>query len=262
MIISDERDKVAEFFAREEMDPPTFVWNPDPETFPHPLMKHFLATWQQMPHAPDRPIPLAKDFDVFAFRSAIGHMMYLDVIDGGRDFRYRVYGSRIAQFSGFDLTGKNLGKSGRAVDQPGFHAGLLQGAGPAAGTVVHATQVPARLSGRDMEPYSGAPCGRVGGDDATAGREHPQWQGTAEYRRPIRLHLNKRWHARGAGRKMTRLMRNEVANSNVALTHRVHKEGAGSAASPVELKRRGNWFTGIRPPGPARGSWRSKGISR
>jgi hypothetical protein len=111
MIISDERDKVAEFFAREEMDPPTFVWNPDPETFPHPLMKHFLATWQQMPHAPDRPIPLAKDFDVFAFRSAIGHMMYLDVIDGGRDFRYRVYGSRIAQFSGFDLTGKNLGKS-------------------------------------------------------------------------------------------------------------------------------------------------------
>lgn len=114
MILSDERDRVAEFFACEQMDPPSFIWNPDPETFPHPLMKHFLATWQSMPHTPERPLPLAADFDVFTFQNALGYMMYLDVIDGGKDFRYRVYGSRIAQFSGFDLTGKCLGH----VDAP------------------------------------------------------------------------------------------------------------------------------------------------
>ena len=109
MILSDERDRVAAFFAREAMDPPTFVWNPDPETFPHLLLKEFLATWQAMPRTDACPLPQVRDFDVFTFRHAIGHMMYLDVIDGGRDFRYRVYGSRIAQFSGFDLTGKYLG---------------------------------------------------------------------------------------------------------------------------------------------------------
>src|SRR3546814_18454171 len=39
-------------------------------------------------------------------RPALGHIMLLDVLDGGADYRYRVYGSEIAQRAGFDMTGK------------------------------------------------------------------------------------------------------------------------------------------------------------
>ena len=34
--------------------------------------------------------------------------MLLDLVEGGRDFRYRLYGSMIASISGFDMTGKLL----------------------------------------------------------------------------------------------------------------------------------------------------------
>lgn len=34
--------------------------------------------------------------------------MLLDLVDDGRDFRYRLYGSMVASVSGFDMTGKLL----------------------------------------------------------------------------------------------------------------------------------------------------------
>src|SRR5262245_27250689 len=38
----------------------------------------------------------------------LGNLILLDVIDGGKDFRYRLFGSVIAREAGFDLTGKFL----------------------------------------------------------------------------------------------------------------------------------------------------------
>ena len=40
-------------------------------------------------------------------RSVLGYLMLLDVV-GQDEFRYALYGSRIAQDSGFDLTGKTI----------------------------------------------------------------------------------------------------------------------------------------------------------
>jgi hypothetical protein len=36
----------------------------------------------------------------------LGNLMLLDVVGDGREFRYRVYGSILAQYYGHDLTGK------------------------------------------------------------------------------------------------------------------------------------------------------------
>lgn len=46
--------------------------------------------------------------DPLSLVPALGSLILLDVIDQGRDFRYSLYGSRIAQVSGFDMTGKSL----------------------------------------------------------------------------------------------------------------------------------------------------------
>ena len=64
--------------------------------------------------------------DPLELRPALGSLILLDVIDGGRDFHYSLYGSRIAQVSGFDMTGKHLGvlPSNSAI-QTFFRAGYL-----------------------------------------------------------------------------------------------------------------------------------------
>ncbi len=41
-------------------------------------------------------------------RAALGYVMLLDVEDDAWDYRYRVYGTAIAQRSGFDATGRLL----------------------------------------------------------------------------------------------------------------------------------------------------------
>lgn len=53
-------------------------------------------------------LPDASLIDPVDLRAHLGHLMILDVLEGGVDFRYRVYGSDLANRAGFDLTGKRL----------------------------------------------------------------------------------------------------------------------------------------------------------
>lgn len=39
-------------------------------------------------------------------RSWLGNLMILDPVEGGQDFRYRLYGSEIARYCGFDMTSR------------------------------------------------------------------------------------------------------------------------------------------------------------
>lgn len=53
-----------------------------------------------------RQVPLACDLDPLDLRPALGYLTLLDVLDQGRDFRYRLYGSEVVTHTGYDLTGK------------------------------------------------------------------------------------------------------------------------------------------------------------
>jgi hypothetical protein len=54
-----------------------------------------------------RAAPSPTDMDVFALpRSAVSHVVTVDVIDGGARFRFRVIGSRVVIASGTDFTGR------------------------------------------------------------------------------------------------------------------------------------------------------------
>lgn len=83
-------------------------------------IEEFLATGQAMPaplvalHAlwnerrGTRLAPARADFDIFDLRPWLGYLVLIDVVDGGRDFHYRVYGTAITSFYGNDLTGRLL----------------------------------------------------------------------------------------------------------------------------------------------------------
>jgi hypothetical protein len=73
----------------------------------HPLLQRLLDLW----HAKrgDRPMPARADFDVFELKDWLGNLMLVEVLDGAREFRYRLYGSVLASYYGRDLTGKLTG---------------------------------------------------------------------------------------------------------------------------------------------------------
>ena len=91
-------------FTSEALDPPVLIWEPDPAQLPVDPLPDLLAYWYDLPRIGD--LPAAGALDPLAMKGALGHLMLLDVISDGQDFRYRVYGTKIAERSGFDMTGR------------------------------------------------------------------------------------------------------------------------------------------------------------
>ena len=56
----------------------------------------------------DRLVPLYADLAVLDHPEWLGHLSLIEVVAGGLDFRYRVYGSALAAYYGRDLTGKTM----------------------------------------------------------------------------------------------------------------------------------------------------------
>lgn len=78
----------------------------------------FAAHWQGKRPA-DGGLPARAGLDPIEMKRWLGNLSILDVIDGGRDFVFRLYGSVLAQAVGFDMTGKS------ARDYPGERNNVL-----------------------------------------------------------------------------------------------------------------------------------------
>ncbi len=84
------------------------IWTPLPETLP-PVLDFLAGYWNGLSGAgPGGGLPHLSQVDPFAMRPALGYVALLDAVDGGRDFRYRLHGSLLAEISGFDMSGKLL----------------------------------------------------------------------------------------------------------------------------------------------------------
>jgi hypothetical protein len=88
------------------------------------------AYWRT--HAAEGRPPGPDIVDPLALRAWLGHLLLVDVVDGGADFVYRVYGSAVAETFGADMTGR--GPSGF----PAHHVEIILGPYRA----VAASQVP------------------------------------------------------------------------------------------------------------------------
>lgn len=78
----------------------------------------FTAYWRANCPA-DGLMPARADLDPVAMKRWLGSLSILDVVDGGRDFVFRLYGSVLAQTVGFDMTGKS------ATSYPGGRQDVL-----------------------------------------------------------------------------------------------------------------------------------------
>lgn len=80
----------------------------------------FLRLWEGKGR-PDR-LPARADFVLPELRPYIGSIAILDVVDGGADFRFRLYGSDIAEEYQADMTRKSV-----AQFRPHFRAAIVPG---------------------------------------------------------------------------------------------------------------------------------------
>lgn len=103
-IAAGEIAGVRAVFAAEEARGPEIRWRPPVESLVAPQHRFLLRYWSDL--AGTRPMPPAREVDAMEMRPALGYVNLLDVVDSGRDFRYRVFGSIVAAVSGFDMTGQ------------------------------------------------------------------------------------------------------------------------------------------------------------
>lgn len=78
-----------------------------------PYLGGFARYWED--RRGGRDIPDRRDIDVLDLKPWLGWLNVLDVIDGGRDFRYRVFGTHHVARLGADVTGKLASESNAAV---------------------------------------------------------------------------------------------------------------------------------------------------
>lgn len=85
---------------------PFLLWKPDEARLPEPILGFLLEWWHKGRGASAMPPP--ELVDPLALRPALGHLSLLEVEEGGRDFRYRIYGSLTAHRARCEWTGRKV----------------------------------------------------------------------------------------------------------------------------------------------------------
>lgn len=78
------------------------------------LMDDLLDYWNRK--RAGRIGPRRADLDPAAIKAHLPHLVIVDVIDGGKDFRFRLVGTRVVEGLGHDNTGKRFSEA--FGDQP------------------------------------------------------------------------------------------------------------------------------------------------
>lgn len=91
-------------FVAAGFNPPMIKWDPAPEDVESKELRFLLTYWRDL--RGDAPIPHFSKVDALELRPCLGYLMILDI--GEEELTYRVYGSKIARASGFDMTGKTV----------------------------------------------------------------------------------------------------------------------------------------------------------
>lgn len=108
--ISDENyATIDQLFRSAGEDPPTFDWSPVGETLRPVALGRLLDYWENL--RGERDLPESVEIDPVDFGFALGNILLAEFTENRTDLRYRVYGTNITNFSGFDLTGKSISQS-------------------------------------------------------------------------------------------------------------------------------------------------------
>lgn len=104
--LSDARDQAPSRYLNTTLNDLRLERDPGVDDLPTEHLRSVLRFWLQLPKVDGVPnVVKIKPEDV---RPALGYLILIDIDEENDDFRYALYGSRIAAVSGFDMTGKGV----------------------------------------------------------------------------------------------------------------------------------------------------------
>ena len=105
-LLAGDPGPVERLFAAHDASAPEVIWNPGEADLPHEPLQFLLGYWSAKKDGNE--LPRTGSIDPVEMKPALRFIMLLDVLDGGTDFRYRVYGTGIVERTGRDWTGKRV----------------------------------------------------------------------------------------------------------------------------------------------------------
>lgn len=97
-------DVINGLFTEMASPPPRLQWTPEDDDLETPRLRFLNGYWRT--RSPLGEPPSSALIDPLDLVPLLGYLMLLEPLDGGADFRYRVYGSRIVEYSRVEMTGK------------------------------------------------------------------------------------------------------------------------------------------------------------
>ncbi len=102
--IEEDLDPVADLLDQWGIPEPHCVWSPEVASMPGERLGAMHAIWKV--HAGDRDLPSMEDCRPEAYGELSSVMMFLDLLEDGRSFRYRHYGEELAAHANMNWTGR------------------------------------------------------------------------------------------------------------------------------------------------------------
>ena len=105
--LAEERpDLAAAHYLELEVDGLCLMLDPSEADLPTEIHKTVLRYWQALPKV--EGIPEGTKVEPERLQPALGYLMLVDVVGGDPAFRYALYGTKIVDIAGFDMTGQSV----------------------------------------------------------------------------------------------------------------------------------------------------------
>lgn len=117
-LVAGKRHPTADrLFMKRGAPPPSIQWSPVAEALPLEAHRLVLSLWRDA--GGGDPFPPVTAIDPFQLKPVLGNVLILEVLNGGADFRFRLYGSTLAAEVRFDWTGATVQEMRRVLKGPG-----------------------------------------------------------------------------------------------------------------------------------------------
>ena len=103
-MLDDRQTVLRDYFTARGARLDSLIWHPTTADTDQAAMRFLIAYWHQL--RGDAELPQACDVSPFELKPALGHIVLIDVLEDGWDGRFRVYGTKVAETYGRDMTGR------------------------------------------------------------------------------------------------------------------------------------------------------------
>ena len=108
---------VEQLFTARNRPAPLVLWSPTEDQLPHEGLRFLLRYWH-VARGKDAMPPVGA-IDPLGLKPVLGNVIILDVLEGGTDFRFRLFGTEVVAAARYDWTGSTVDEMRRLLKGPG-----------------------------------------------------------------------------------------------------------------------------------------------